>query len=222
MIFQHIATNPFCLSAVYNDVYEPFEISETLIQYFLCKSGNCRSGQIYGLLHNSWKFYSCKTRVFLEKYESGLQRIWELRYAVAVKGHILKINDLCDLGLWPFDLEMVHDTSPHPREQGSWGQHGAHLGPVGPMLAPWTLLSGMGCICAKYEANPSNRHPATERIWPVTVRQEDRQTAKDDKSIELVPEHFDCKFQMYIHLTHWGRDKIAAISDYIFKCIFLN
>ena len=33
-----------------------------------------------------------------------------------------------------------------PREQSSWGQHGAHLGidrtQVGPMLAPWTLLSG--------------------------------------------------------------------------------
>ena len=24
----------------------------------------------------------------------------------------------------------------HPREQGSWGQHGAHLGPVGPRWAP--------------------------------------------------------------------------------------
>ena len=23
------------------------------------------------------------------------------------------------------------------------GQHGAHLGPVGPMLAPWTLLCGL-------------------------------------------------------------------------------
>ena len=31
----------------------------------------------------------------------------------------------------------------YPRWQGSWGQHGAHLGPVGPRLAPWTLLSGM-------------------------------------------------------------------------------
>ena len=29
-----------------------------------------------------------------------------------------------------------------PRHQGSWGQYGAHLGPVGPMLAPWYLLSG--------------------------------------------------------------------------------
>ena len=34
-------------------------------------------------------------------------------------------------------------------EKGSWGQHGPHLGPIGPwwapMLAPWTLLSGEGC-----------------------------------------------------------------------------
>ena len=30
-----------------------------------------------------------------------------------------------------------------PRQQHSWGQHGAHLGTqVGPMLATWTLLSG--------------------------------------------------------------------------------
>ena len=33
-----------------------------------------------------------------------------------------------------------------PWQQGLWGQHGAHSGPptqVGPMLAPWTLLSGI-------------------------------------------------------------------------------
>ena len=30
-----------------------------------------------------------------------------------------------------------------PRKQSSWGQHGAHLGPVGPTLPPWTLLSGL-------------------------------------------------------------------------------
>ena len=30
----------------------------------------------------------------------------------------------------------------HPSEQGSWGQHGAHLGPTGPRWAPWILLSG--------------------------------------------------------------------------------
>ena len=30
-----------------------------------------------------------------------------------------------------------------PRWQGSWGHHGAHLGPVGPRWAPWTLLSGV-------------------------------------------------------------------------------
>ena len=29
-----------------------------------------------------------------------------------------------------------------PRYQNSRGQHGAHLGSVGPMLAPGTLLSG--------------------------------------------------------------------------------
>ena len=36
-----------------------------------------------------------------------------------------------------------------PRWQSSWGQNGAHLGPawpqMGPMLAPWTLLSGWKC-----------------------------------------------------------------------------
>ena len=29
-----------------------------------------------------------------------------------------------------------------PWQQGSWGQHGAHLGPTWPRWAPWTLLSG--------------------------------------------------------------------------------
>ena len=32
-----------------------------------------------------------------------------------------------------------------PRKQGSRGQHGAHLGPVGPRWAPCTLLSGQCC-----------------------------------------------------------------------------
>ena len=31
----------------------------------------------------------------------------------------------------------------YPRQQSSWDQHGAHLGPAGPILAPWTLLSGI-------------------------------------------------------------------------------
>ena len=42
---------------------------------------------------------------------------------------------------------MIPGNAEYPKEQGSWVQHGAHLGPRGPrwgpMLAPWTLLSGI-------------------------------------------------------------------------------
>ena len=31
-----------------------------------------------------------------------------------------------------------------------------------------------------------------------------------------------CKSQLPSALTHWGRDRMAVISDDIFKCIFLN
>ena len=37
---------------------------------------------------------------------------------------------------------------PYPRQQSSWGQHEAHLGPVGPRWAPWTLLSCRDYIMA--------------------------------------------------------------------------
>ena len=46
------------------------------------------------------------------------------------------------LSCWTHDIPSKLSQY-HPRWQSSWGQHGAHLGPVGPMLAPWTLLSGM-------------------------------------------------------------------------------
>ena len=42
-------------------------------------------------------------------------------------------NNPCDLNLWPFDLEMVHNL--------------------------------MDRICAKYEANPSNRHGIRAKKW---------------------------------------------------------
>ena len=48
----------------------------------------------------------------------------------------------------------------NPREQGSWGQHGAHLGPVVPRWAPWwphwTLLSGMSL-----NDTPQRKHVGT-------------------------------------------------------------
>ena len=34
----------------------------------------------------------------------------------------------------------------------------------------------LGCICAKYEVNLSNRHGATEHTWPVTDEQTDGHT----------------------------------------------
>ena len=50
---------------------------------------------------------------------------------------------LVGFGKWTFFLQplacCIHFWK---HKKSSWGQHGAHLGPVGPMLAPWTLLSG--------------------------------------------------------------------------------
>ena len=40
-------------------------------------------------------------------------------------------------GLVPYyDCCFYVTAMAHPREQSSWGQHGAHLGPVGPRWAP--------------------------------------------------------------------------------------
>ena len=40
---------------------------------------------------------------------------------------------------------LIELSSRHmPRKQGSFGQHGAYLGPAGPMWAQWNSLSG--CI----------------------------------------------------------------------------
>ena len=42
--------------------------------------------------------------------------------------------------IFPLAIRGCHKTGRYyrfPRQQGSWGQHGAHLGPVGPRLAPW-------------------------------------------------------------------------------------
>ena len=38
---------------------------------------------------------------------------------------------------------IAHPPGYSSRKQSSWGQHGAHLVPVGPRWAPWTLLSGV-------------------------------------------------------------------------------
>ena len=53
-------------------------------------------------------------------------------------------NAFCLTGHLPRD-SIIRDS--HPWEQGSWGQHGAHLGLTGPRWAPywppWTLLYGI-------------------------------------------------------------------------------
>ena len=50
-----------------------------------------------------------------------------------------KIEGLCLLAdMW---LTVCLSLIAYPRYQGSWGQHGADRVQMGPMLAPWTLLS---------------------------------------------------------------------------------
>ena len=49
--------------------------------------------------------------------------------------------------------------SNRPRQQSSLGQHGAHLGPVGPRWAPWTSLSGVICFLNRKLALPALDSP---------------------------------------------------------------
>ena len=43
----------------------------------------------------------------------------------------------CHIAIFPIRLTIGSGTEPsRPRLQSSWGQHGAHLGPVGPRWAP--------------------------------------------------------------------------------------
>ena len=57
-------------------------------------------------------------------------------------------------------------TIDQPKWQGSWGHHGAHLGPVGPrwapMLAPWTLLSGRWYLAIRSNSRIFYRQQLTE------------------------------------------------------------
>ena len=57
------------------------------------------------------------------------------------------------LGLQWWDVFHNHSCS--------CGQHGAHLGPVGPMLAPWTLLSGFSF----HEIKPSCYQDYKDNPW---------------------------------------------------------
>ena len=44
-------------------------------------------------------------------------------------------RDITDVSMKTLHLQCMK-TQRHPRQQSSWGQHGAHLGPVGPRWAP--------------------------------------------------------------------------------------
>ena len=93
------------------------------------------------------------------------------------------MNDLCDIELWPFDLEMVHGTLSPPWfymymgcvYQEPRSGHGKNF--KWP-LWPWTLTRFftqkwcathrhlMGCVCTTYEVNRSDKDGATERTRP--------------------------------------------------------
>ena len=55
--------------------------------------------------------------------------------------------------IWPIDGNFYSYPHHKPWYQGSWGQSGADRTQVGPMLAPWTLLTGKLC------------HPLITHAW---------------------------------------------------------
>ena len=69
-------------------------------------------------------------RQIQSKYITVLFTRWDLLTHICV----------CGLGrersIRPHSPAVIHWQPGHPREQSSWGQHGAHLGPVGPRWAP--------------------------------------------------------------------------------------
>ena len=60
-------------------------------------------------------------------YGVSFVMIWEKIDRIVMESHCLKLQS---------GISMTSQDLWTPWWQGSWGQHGAHLGPVGPMWAP--------------------------------------------------------------------------------------
>ena len=60
----------------------------------------------------------------------------------------------------------------HPYSEGSWGQHGAHMGPTGPRWAPcWPHeFCYLGSLWWSWEARPSDQHGVCEPVLSVKQR----------------------------------------------------
>ena len=87
---------------------------------------------------------------------------------------------------WLADVQWYSHSSVRPiwtipRQQSSWGQHGAHLGPVGPRWAPcWphepyyqgTFLWGIQIIADAVTSQPLDQFAPSQILWncPVDVQ----------------------------------------------------
>ena len=87
-----------------------------------------------GMTHKNTTFYTInminKACKFKFKY------LWN-KYEVSIYLLILTIQmTITDVSTRPEPHVSAHNGDDVPRWQSSWGQHGAHLGPVGPRWAP--------------------------------------------------------------------------------------
>ena len=100
-----------------------------------------------------------------------------------------------------------------PKWQSSWGQHGAHLGPVGPMLAPWTMLSGR-----------LFRRVNTMAVVVLVILGIRTTTARARTSTAMVLSELACNILVTTpeQITHWGLNKVADNLQTRYICTILN
>ena len=109
-------------------------ILKTVCNVITCKGGprmslaspSCLLKPWKCLIFDSWFDLEISTFDVRFIHETCFIITWLIFYTILVKlVHDIKVWD-CDFDDWPM----------HPRKQSSWGQHGAHLGPVSPRWAP--------------------------------------------------------------------------------------
>ena len=108
----------------------------------------------------SLQFWRTYTGFLLSKESNTRCCSSRINLSIVKPLHISPSWCLCILQTGPCDQRPKISSEYQPREQGSWGQHGAHLGPVGPRWAPcWPYepcyqgrcrLEGFGRCCFAY------------------------------------------------------------------------
>ena len=84
----------------------------------------------------------------------SLNQIPFLLLLCCIQYHVTLVYDMMRLSYWQFSMTLQKESTDNaiPDSKSSWGQHGTHLGPVGPRWAPcWPYEPCyQGCFGASY------------------------------------------------------------------------